>query len=93
MVADRSQNSFFQRVAFWQPSNVKWSPFKNFWLPLFSFFCFFICLSPIGDFCQHSSSQILIFTCHGDQNGCSFSPLAAPHFLINFLRESDTKSR
>ena len=38
MVADRPPSSFFQRVAFWQPSNLKWSPFKNFWLTLFSFF-------------------------------------------------------
>ena len=85
MVADRAPSSFFQRVAFWQPSNVKWSPFKNFWLPLFSFFCFFLSVChQLVTFANILAAKY-IFTCHGDQNGCSFSPLAAPHFLINFF--------
>ena len=84
MVADRSQSSFFQRVAFWQPSNVKWSPFKNFFSLFFLFSVFLFFCHQLVTF-----ANILVakykFTCHGDQNGCSFSPLAAPHFLINYF--------
>ena len=82
MVADRPPSSFFQRVAFWQPSNLKWLPFKNFWLPLFSFF-----LSVSHQLVTFANILVTkyIFTCHGDQNGCSFSLLAAPHVLINYL--------
>ena len=32
MVADRAPSSLFQRVAFWQPSNLKWLPFFSFFL-------------------------------------------------------------
>ena len=82
MVADRATSSYFQRVAFWQPSNLKWSPFKIFGC---LFFLSFLSVShQLVTFANILVTKY-IFTCHGDQNGCNFSPLAAPHFLINYF--------